>query len=61
MAWLSNLRVGTKLTVSFMFVALTAAAMGFVGVKNAHRMAAADADLYDHMTAPMADLTTIAA
>ncbi|MBC3803193.1 HAMP domain-containing protein [Acetobacterium fimetarium] len=59
MKWFYNLKIGTKLIVSFLFVALVAAGIGVLGVVNINRIDNQDSYLYKNMTAPLGELIYI--
>jgi methyl-accepting chemotaxis protein len=50
---LNNVRIGTKLIVSFIIVALIAAVVGVIGIFNIRTIDNADTELYQHYTVPI--------
>lgn len=59
MQWYNNLKLGIKLLVSFIIVALFAAVIGLIGINRIHQIDAADTKLYEKITVPTAELLTI--
>ncbi|MCX7711908.1 MAG: methyl-accepting chemotaxis protein [Clostridia bacterium] len=59
MRWFYNLRIGSKLLVSFIFVALIAGIVGIIGVINIRTIEKADSELYKLNTVPMEQIANI--
>jgi len=59
MKWLLNMRIGTKLLLSYILIALIAGAMGVFGIYNMKALDASDTELYEHMTVPLSEMATI--
>lgn len=59
MKWFYNLKIGTKLIVSFLFVALVAGGIGILGVVNINKIDSQDDYLYKNMTTPLGELIYI--
>lgn len=59
MKWYSNLKIGTKLIIGFIIVAMIAAVIGVVGSINIKTIDDADTELYETMTVPLGELVTI--
>lgn len=55
-----NLKIGTKMILGFLIVALIAGGIGLVGVININQISESDEYLYTHMTEPLADMILIA-
>lgn len=60
MSWYKNLKVGVKLIVGFITVAIIAGAIGVVGVLNIQRIDEADTELYVKMTVPLGEMIMVA-
>lgn len=56
MKWYRNLKVGAKLILGFILVAIIAGSIGTVGILNIRRIDEADTRLYQMMTAPLGDM-----
>jgi methyl-accepting chemotaxis protein len=56
MKWFSNLKISSKLMSSFLLLAVTAAAVGWVGLSGCLRMAEASSSMYADQLNPVADL-----
>ncbi|HTY38449.1 MAG TPA: MCP four helix bundle domain-containing protein, partial [Bacteroidota bacterium] len=56
MQWFYNLKIGTKLTMGFAFVALIAAAVGYEGISSIKSADASDVLLYERNAVPLGDL-----
>ncbi|MGE5314300.1 MAG: methyl-accepting chemotaxis protein [Acidobacteriota bacterium] len=56
MQWFLDLKIGTKLVLSFSVVALIAGFIGYIGYVNIGELNKADTFLYQKMTVPLADL-----
>lgn len=59
MKWFYDMKIGTKLLISFILVALIAGLVGIVGIQNIQRIDAADAKLYERMTVPLGQLGVV--
>lgn len=59
MKWFYNLKISTKLIISFIIVALIAGGVGAVGIININKINNLDNDLYESDTVTMPDLTNI--
>jgi methyl-accepting chemotaxis protein len=57
----NNLKIGIKLTVSFLLIALIAGIIGAVGIVNIRNISAAGTHLYENMTVPMSEISEISA
>jgi len=60
MKWYLNLKVGIKLIIGFILVAIIAGIIGVVGVVNIKTIDDADTELYQKMTVPLGEMVTIA-
>lgn len=60
MNWYKNLKVGVKLIIGFITVAIIAGAIGIVGAINIKRIDDADTELYVKMTKPLGEMIMIA-
>jgi len=60
MKWFNDLRVASKLLLSFLALALITGAVGFWGVKSLREIDALDQELFEVNTAPLADLMEMA-
>ncbi len=60
MQWFNNLKIGTKLISGFISVALIAAIIGFIGIKQIHVIDDADTKLYEKVTVPLGEIADIA-
>lgn len=58
---LKNMKLGTKLTAGFLFVALVALVIGFGGYINLHRVDAGSVRIYKQVAQPLGDLTLLSA
>lgn len=56
MKWFYNFKIGTKLTLGFLLVALIALGIGVMGVMNIQKIKNQDTYLYEKMTAPIEEL-----
>lgn len=56
MKWYYNLKVGVKLIIGFILVAIIAGAIGTVGVINIQKIEKADTKLYEEMTYPLGEM-----
>lgn len=59
MKWFLNMKIGVKLILGFIVVAVIAGIIGTVGMVNINKMYAADKELYDKITVPLGQLVTI--
>jgi len=59
MAWFGNLKVGVKLVVGFVAVAIIAAVVGAIGIVKINQINNANTVLYEKMTVPLGDLGAI--
>ncbi|MEA4806938.1 methyl-accepting chemotaxis protein [Acetobacterium wieringae] len=59
MRWILNLKIGTKLIVSFMIVALITGVVGLVGIMNMQTLQNSNKLLYEKMTLPIAEVGQI--
>ena len=60
MKWFYNMRIGVKLTASFIVVALITAIVGIIGVTNINKMDELDTQLYENMTVPLSEVAEMA-
>ncbi len=60
MKWFGNLKIGIKLMVGFLIVAVIAGVVGFTGITNIHRIKTADHQLYENNAVPLARIGQIA-
>jgi methyl-accepting chemotaxis protein len=56
MKFIDNLKMGPKLIGSFLIMAAIATLVGVIGIKEIHTIEAADTQLYEKMTVPLADM-----
>ncbi len=56
MNWVKNMKIRTKLLVSFLLVASLAGVIGYMGISRIKQLDAADKKLYEKITVPMADM-----
>lgn len=56
---LKNMKIGTKMTAGFLFVALVALVIGLAGYFNLHRIEAGSVRLYAQVAQPLGELTLI--
>ena len=54
---LSDTKIGTRLLVSYIFMAILCGAVGALSVSSIKKLAVADTDLYEKMTVPLANLS----
>ncbi len=59
MKWFLNMRIGAKLIVSFILVALISGAMGVYAIYNMKALDASDTELYENMTVPLSEIGQI--
>jgi len=55
-----NMKIGTKMIVGYLIVALLAGAIGVLGIVNIQKIDEADTYLYEKMTVPLGELVLIA-
>lgn len=60
MKWFYNLKIATKLLIGFITVAVIAGVVGVVGILNINKMDRLDSEMYEHHTATMPYLASIA-
>ena len=58
---LQNIKIGTKLTAGFLFVAFVALAIGLGGYINLHRIDRGSVKIYTQVAQPLGDLTLLSA
>lgn len=59
MQWMLNMKIGAKLIVSFIIVALITGAVGVVGIMNLQKLQNSNKILYEKMTLPIAEVGQI--
>ena len=59
MQWILNMKIGVKLIMSFIIVALITGIVGIVGVVNLRAIDQSDTELYEDMTLPIAEVGQI--
>lgn len=59
MKWFYNLKISSKLLLSFIVVSIIAAIVGVVGITNIHAISASDSELYEKMTVPIGQVSEI--
>ena len=59
MKWFYNMKIGKKLIISFILVAVIAGAVGMIGIVNINQINNRDTELYDKYTEPLPELTNI--
>jgi len=59
MKWFYNMKIGAKLILSFVIVAVVSGIVGFIGIINMKEMNNNDKVLYDKMTVPLSDVAQI--
>ncbi len=60
MQWFKNMKIGMKLILGYVIVALIAGGIGLVGVININEIAEDGQYMYSHMTAPLGEMVLIA-
>ncbi len=60
MKWFRNMKIGSKLTLSFILVAFIAGIVGSVGIYNIYMVNKNDSILYNNMTVPLSDTASMA-
>jgi len=61
MKWFANMRIGVKLVLGFILVALVTGLVGYLGIKNITTITAEDTKLYEQATVPLVYISTIQA
>ena len=59
MTWFYDLKMTSKLLLSFLLLAIVAGGIGYVGVTQISKLASADAILYERMTVPLTHLADL--
>jgi methyl-accepting chemotaxis protein len=59
MKWFYNLKISSKLLLSFIVVSIIAAIVGVVGITNIQAISASDSALYEKMTVPIGEVSEI--
>ena len=59
MQWMYNMKIGAKLIVSFIIVALITGIVGIVGIMNLQTLQKSNTLLYEKMTVPIAEVGQI--
>ena len=59
MKWYLNMKIGSKLILGFILVALISGAMGVYAIYNLKSLNNSDTELYENMTAPLAEIGVI--
>jgi len=59
MKWFYDLKIATKLVLSFVIVSVIAGAIGFVGISNLNKVSANSEEMYRNMTIPITQLANI--
>lgn len=60
MKWFYNMKIGSKLVLSFVLVAVIAAVIGIIGIVNIKKIAEADKLMYEKITVPIEQTAQIA-
>ncbi len=60
MKWYNDMKIGLKLILGFLMVALIAGGIGLVGVINIKKIDALDTELYEKMTVPLGEMIMVA-
>jgi len=60
MKWFLNLKMGAKIILSFLVIAIIAGTIGYVGIINIQTIDDADTKLYEKITVPLGQLEAIA-
>ncbi|MCM0081015.1 methyl-accepting chemotaxis protein [Geomonas sp. Red32] len=60
MQWFKDMRIGSRLVISFLTLAVIAAVIGWIGITKIRQIQAADARLYETVTVPLGDMGTMA-
>ena len=59
MQWFNNMRIGAKLLLSFVAVAMFSAAIGYVAITGLRTLEKSSADMYELNTVPISDLLDV--
>ena len=59
MMWFKNMKIGAKLILGFILVAIIAATIGIVGIINLNNISQAEKKVYKMVTVPLGELITI--
>lgn len=60
MGWYKDMKIGAKLIVGFLIVALIAGGIGLIGVLNIQKIDKLDTQLYEKMTVPLGNMILVA-
>lgn len=60
MKWYNDMKIGLKLILGFLMVALIAGGIGLVGIINIKKIDALDTELYEKMTVPLGEMIMVA-
>lgn len=60
MKWFYNMRISTKLVVSFVIVAIISGMVGVIGISNIKKINSNDTVLYENMTVPLSEVAEMA-
>lgn len=60
MKWFYNMKIGSKLIISFIVVALIAGVVGVIGITNINKIDYNDSALYENMTVPLSEVADMA-
>jgi methyl-accepting chemotaxis protein len=58
--WIYQLKIGTKLLTGFIFVAIIAGVIGYIGIKNIRDIVKLDTELYETNTVPIIQIAKVA-
>lgn len=61
MTWFHNMKIGAKLIVSFVIVAVISGVVGVIGITNINKLNDNDTILYENMTVPISEVSEISA
>lgn len=59
MNWFYDLKISTKLILSFSVIAILAGVNGYIGVNSLNAIEQSDAEMYENMTVPISQMTLI--
>jgi len=59
MKWFYNMKIATKLILSYVIVAIISGVVGFIGIVNINKIDKNDTMLYENMTVPISELAEI--
>lgn len=59
MKWFNRIKIGSKLLVSFIIISMIAGGIGFIGIKNIHKIDNSNTELYERQTKPLANLGSL--